>query len=83
MISEQLVLELDDVRLDVPWAGRSPRELAQELVRERLERFSRGAGVVDKSEVCCPSREALRIATDPAQLQICVSSSFPFALIGG
>ncbi len=76
MSSGQLVLELDDVRLDVPWAGRSPRELARELVDRRIELFVQATGGVDKSVVGCRSREAFEIGTDPAQFQLCVSTSF-------
>ncbi len=59
---EQLKLELDWGR--EPWSGVSPRHL------------TRGSCVVDKSEVGCPSREALRFAVNPAQLQLCISTSF-------
>ncbi len=53
----QLLLELDWG--SEPWAGRTPRSLTK---------VARGVScVVDKSEVGCPSREAFRIATDPAQ----------------
>ena len=55
--SDQLVLCLDWGK--EPWAGWSPRSLTK---------VARGAScVVDKSEVSCPSREALRIGPDPAQ----------------
>ncbi len=50
---EQLSLPLDWGK--EPWGGRSPRAL------------TRGSCVVDKSEVGCPSREAQRFGTDPAQ----------------
>ncbi len=72
----QLELLLGDRRVNVPWSGRSPRELAQQLVSERIRTFCVGAGVVDKSDVGCPSREALRIASGPAQYQLCISTSF-------
>ena len=57
----------------LPWGGRSPRMLAKEIVSERLSKRPCG---VDNSSVRCPSREALRIGTDPAQLALCVSTSF-------
>jgi len=76
MNSDQLDLWPAEVAA-LPWGGRSPRALAQEVVRERLERFVRGATcVVDKSSVRCRSREAQRFGTDPAQYQLCVSTSF-------
>ncbi len=77
MGSDQLVLELDDIRLDVPWAGCGPRALAEALVDERIRLFLLSdleACGVDNSVVRCPSREALRIGTDPAQLMICVAA---------
>ena len=49
-----------------PWSGQSPRALAKVIVEARLDRFEATCGV-DKSEVGCPSREALRIDPDPAQ----------------
>ena len=61
---EQLELELDWGRQ--PWSGASPRALAQEIVEARIFRYVRTCGV-DKSEVGCPSREALRFGPDPAQ----------------
>ncbi len=59
---DQRLLELDWGK--EPWAGVSPRYL------------TRGSCVVDNSEVGCPSREAQRIGTDPAQLLLCISTSF-------
>jgi len=47
-----------------PWAGVSPRYLTKG--------YREGACIVDKSEVGCPSREAQRGVTDPAQLQISI-----------
>ena len=74
MISEQLDLWADEVDA-LPWGGRSPRLLAIQIVRERLDRFvAMATGGVDNSVVGCQSREALRIAANPAQLTICVSS---------
>ena len=63
----QLLLQLDwGVE---PWEGRTPRSLTKVV---------RGAScVVDKSEVGCPSREALRIGTDPAQLLSYISDGGP------
>ena len=55
--SDQLELALEWGRQ--PWAGASPRSLT---------RVARGEScVVDKSDVGCPSREALRSDPDPAQ----------------
>ncbi len=59
MISSQLNGAQLELLLDwgcEPWSGVSPRYL------------TKGSCVVDKSEVGCPSREALRIGPDPAQL---------------
>jgi hypothetical protein len=70
--SRQLDLWPEDVGA-LPWGGRSPRMLAKEIVSEKLR--NRPCGV-DNSLVRCPSREALRIGTDPAQYQLCVSTSF-------
>ena len=76
MISDQLDLFPDEVDA-LPWGGRSPRLLAEEVVRERLEKFVSAATCsVDNSRVGCQSREALRIASNPAQFQLCVSTSF-------
>ena len=61
-VDEQLDLPLDWGR--EPWGGRSPRSLIH------------GYCVVDNLEVGCPSREALRIDTDPAQLCVSVASSY-------
>ncbi len=47
-----------------PWEGVSPRYL------------TRGSCVVDNCEIGCPSREAHRFGVDPAQYQLCVSTSF-------
>ena len=57
----------------LPWGGQSPRALAQEVIRERLSKRSCG---VDNFLVRCPSREAKRVDVDPAQIQLCVSTSF-------
>ncbi len=72
----QLLLELDDQRLSIPWEGVSPRELAKTAVFERIRRFKLTTGGVDNFVVGCPSREAQRFGTDPAQFQLCVSTSF-------
>jgi len=53
---EQLELALEWGK--EPWEGRSPRSL------------TRGSCVVDNSDVECESREAQRIAMDPAQWKI-------------
>ncbi len=50
-----------------PWHGRSPRSLTKG--------FREASCVVDKSSVKCQSREAQRIGTDPAQLQICLEGN--------
>ena len=79
MVSDQLVLELDDVRLEVSWAGRSPWSLAEELVDARIREFllyDLEACGVDNSVVRCRVREDRRIDADPAQLMICVADSF-------
>jgi len=71
--SSQLDLWPDEVAA-LPWGGRL---LAQEVVRQRLEKFVRAATCgVDNSFVCCPSREAQRFEASPAQYQLCVSTSF-------
>jgi len=54
LAQDQLLLPLDWGR--EPWHGVSPRYL------------TRGSCVVDNSVVGCPSREALWIGPDPAQL---------------
>ncbi len=54
VLGEQLELDLDWGR--EPWYGVSPRYL------------TRGASVVDNSEISCASREAQRFGADPAQL---------------
>jgi len=60
----QLELGLDWGR--EPWDGQSPRSLARLVISAKmLKRF--GTCVVDKSVVRCPSREAQRFGTDPAQ----------------
>ena len=69
----QLDLWPDEVAA-LPWGGQSPRLLAQRIVLERLA--LKGPCAVDNSFVRCPSREAQRGGTDPAQLQLCVSTSF-------
>ncbi len=56
LTSDQLSLALDWGR--EPWEGYAPRYL------------TKGACVVDNSEVGCPSREAQRFGTDPAQLTL-------------
>jgi len=56
LTGDQLALALDWG--SEPWSGYSPRYL------------TKGSCVVDKSEVGCPSREAQRIGTDPAQLTL-------------
>ncbi len=88
MIGEQLDLWPDEVSA-LPWGGTAPRLLAQEVVTVRLVKHAaaREAGlydnvrgwhrcVVDNSLVLCPSREALRIDADPAQLMLCICTSF-------
>ena len=76
MNSIQLDLWQDEVD-GLPWGGRSPRLLAQQLVRERLERFvSEASCGVDNSVVGCPRREPLRGYVDSAQLCISVADSF-------
>ena len=72
----QLSLELDDQRVVVPWQGVSPRELARQAVARRISMFLLTTGGVDNSVIGCPSREAQRFGTDPAQYQLCVSTSF-------
>ncbi len=76
MISDQLDLWPDEVAA-LPWGGQSPRSVVQREVLERIKRFCEGAGVVDKSVIGCPSREAQRFDTDPAQLAICVAVLLP------
>jgi len=61
VLGEQLALALDWGR--EPWSGQSPRSL------------TRGACVVDNSVVGCPSREAQRFGTDPAQYVIFLQGS--------
>jgi len=69
VISEQLSMDLGDVRREIPWQGRSPRSLT---------RVARGAScVVDKSSIHCPSREAERFDADPAQLTLFLQGSPP------
>jgi len=64
----QLVLELDWG--SEPWEGRTPRSLTK---------VARGVTcVVDKSVVCCASREANRIAANPAQFQFYISDGDPY-----
>ncbi len=75
MIGDQLDLWPEEVAA-LPWGGQSPLLLAQELVRERIRVFIDAACVVDNSVVRCPSREASRIAVNPAQYQLCISTSF-------
>ena len=62
----------------LPWGGRSPRAVVQRSVAERVSARAAllGTCVVDKSDVGCPSREANCIDVDPAQFQLCVSTSF-------
>ena len=70
-------LDLWQAEVDaLPWGGQSPWQLAKASVHAKLLTFVRTTGGVDNSIVCCPSREALRIGTDPAQYQLCVSTSF-------
>ena len=72
----QLDLWQDEVDA-LPWGGRSPRLLAQLVVADKLRRHvSLATGGVDNSRVGCQSREALRIAANPAQYQLCISTSF-------
>ena len=75
MTSPQLDLWQAEVDA-LPWGGRTPRELAKEIVSEKLSIRTRGTCGVDNSVVRCPSREALRIATNPAQLMLCIGTSF-------
>jgi len=76
MPSPQLDLWQDEVAA-LPWGGTSPRSLAQELVTIRLLKYRRRAScVVDNSVVRCPSREAQCFGTDPAQLMLCIGTSF-------
>jgi len=75
MISEQLDLWPDEVSA-LPWGGQAPRLLAKVIVHAKLELFRRGTCGVDKSTVRCASREAQRSDVDPAQYQLCVSTSF-------
>ncbi len=57
MIGDQLELALGWGQ--TPWEGRTPRSLTK---------VKRSAScVVDKSDVCSESREALRFGTNPAQ----------------
>ncbi len=75
---EQLDLWPDEVDA-LPWGGRSPRLVVQRVVDQRIReflKFSGGPGGVDNLVVGCPSREAQRIGTDPAQLSICIADSF-------
>jgi len=73
----QLDLWPDEVAA-LPWGGQSPRALAQDLVRLRIELHVKEATCgVDKSFVRCRSREAQQGApADAAQYQLCVSTSF-------
>ena len=60
----------------LPWGGLSPRLVIQVSIHERLKKFAACTGGVDKSSVCCRSREAQRFDVDPAQYMLCVSTSF-------
>ena len=72
----QLDLWPDEVAA-LPWGGRAPRQLAKELVTIRLVKFLAGRTCgVDNSVVRCGSREAQRFDVDPAQFQLCISTSF-------
>jgi len=76
MTGDQLDFWQDEVDA-LPWGGQSPRSLASKAVHDRLLALGYHATCgVDNSLVYCRSREALRIATDPAQYQLCVSTSF-------
>ena len=77
MNSVQLDLWQDEVDA-LPWGGRSPRSLVRVTVDERIREFRGRSCVVDKSDVECGSREAQRFDVDPAQYQLCVSTSFSF-----
>ncbi len=75
MLSDQL--DLWQVEVDaLPWGGRSPRLLVKAVVQARIDSFLRTTCGVDNSVIGCPSREAQRIDVDPAQFQLCVSTSF-------
>ena len=71
MNSDQLDLWPDEVAV-LPWGGQSPRAMAQLLICVKIPALSWAACGVDKSVVGCPSREAQRFGTDPAQLQVCI-----------
>jgi len=68
VLGEQLTLALDWGK--EPWQGRTPRSLTK---------VARGATCgVDNSVVGCPSREAQRFGTDPAQLVFYISDGDPY-----
>ena len=50
MNSEQLVLELDDARLRIPWDGRSPRSLTRCGKLFILEELPTGGPEVDPNQ---------------------------------
>ena len=81
MYSDQLDLWQDEVDA-LPWGGHSPRLLAAQIVQQKVElhRSVAGTCVVDNSSVGCRSREAQRFDVDPAQLMLCIGTSFQ---IGG
>ena len=72
----QLQLDLWPVEVAaLPWGGQSPRLLAQEVVRERIDRFVLEATCgVDNSVVGCRSREAQCIVPDPAQYKCLIEA---------
>jgi len=72
MLAMQLDLWQGEVDA-LPWGGRRPRELAKEIVSERLR--SRTCGV-DNFLVRCPSASGPPRITDSAQLMLCISTSF-------
>ena len=76
-VGDQLDLWPGEVAV-LPWGGRSPRALAQEVVAKKLELKAAHLGtcVVDNSVVGSQSREAQRFDVDPAQI-LCLIHQAP------